>query len=150
MPKCWLAISNRANWEVAKNNKIWGVSYRNRKIIAKVKSGDFVLFYISSQYFDKKLLPVIVTGAFEVTAPVFEEHTKIFSTPQGKEDEVYPFRIKLKPIKIFINPILFVPLIPKLSFISNKRMWNGYIRGRGIREIPEEDYNEILNSIMKK
>jgi predicted RNA-binding protein len=52
--------------------------------------------------------------------------------------------VRLKPIKIFKEPVEFKPLIPKLSFITNKTMWTGHIRV-AMREIPEEDYQLILN-----
>jgi predicted RNA-binding protein len=35
-------------------------------------------------------------------------------------------------------------LIPKLKFIKNKQKWTGHIQGKAMREIPEEDYNLIL------
>ena len=53
-------------------------------------------------------------------------------------------RIKLKPIKIFNNPIEFKPLIPKLEFITNKTNWSGHIRGKSMRPITENDYKFIL------
>jgi len=53
----------------------------------------------------------------------------------------YPYRVKIKPIKIFDEPVEFKPLIPKLSFIRNKDKWTGYVR-LPMREIPEE----IINS----
>jgi len=35
-------------------------------------------------------------------------------------------------------------LSPKLKFIINKQKWTGHIRGKAMREIPEEDFNLIL------
>jgi predicted RNA-binding protein len=60
------------------------------------------------------------------------------------KNEVFPLRIKLKPIKIFDKPVDFKSLIPKLKFIKNKQKWTGHIQGKAMREIPEEDYNLIL------
>jgi predicted RNA-binding protein len=147
MPKYWLAISNRENWEILKKNHIWGVSHRNHKAISKVNIGDLILIYVSSEYKDKKLFsPVVITGSYESVSSVYEDTNKIFSPPERNPEEVFPFRIKLKPVNIFKELVEFKPLIPKLNFIKNKRMWNGHIRGKGIREIPEEDYNLIIQS----
>ncbi len=46
--------------------------------------------------------------------------------------------------KVLINHKLdFNPLIPKLSFITNKKHWSGHLMGKAMREIPEEDYRLI-------
>jgi len=60
--------------------------------------------------------------------------------------EVFPYRIRLKPAKIFDTPVEFKPLIPKLSFIKNKTMWTGHIR-QAMRIIPEEDYKLIMAAV---
>lgn len=149
MPKYWLAISNHENWEILKKNNIWGVSHRNLTAIAKINIGDLILVYVSSKYKDKKVIsPVVITGSYETISSVYEDITKIFLTQERKPEEVFPFRIKLKPLNIFREPVEFKPLIPKLNFIKNKRMWNGHIRGKGIREIPEEDYNLVIKSYL--
>ncbi|MDD3112377.1 MAG: EVE domain-containing protein, partial [Methanofollis liminatans] len=40
----------------------------------------------------------------------------------------------------------FKPLIPRLQFITNKKMWSGHIRGQAMRTIPEEDHAYIMNA----
>ena len=54
-------------------------------------------------------------------------------------------RIKLTPVKIFTKSVAFKPLIPKLSFITNKKKWAGHLMGRAMRTIPEEDFELIRN-----
>jgi predicted RNA-binding protein len=147
MTKYWLAISNHENWEILKKNNIWGVSRRNPNAIAKINIGDLILIYVSSIIMDKKVIsPVVITGAYESLSSVYEDTNKIFLPPNRNPEEVFPLRIKLKPISIFLEPVEFKPLIPKLNFIKNKKMWNGHIRGKGIREIPEVDFNLIIQS----
>ncbi|MDD4455303.1 MAG: EVE domain-containing protein [Candidatus Methanomethylophilaceae archaeon] len=141
----WLAISNRTNWEITRKKNIWGVPQRNKNIIGRVKSGDTVLIYVSQQKDGDNLLPSAVTGAFEVASEPYEERTKVFVAPEQMGDEVFPYRIKLKPVKVFDPPVEFKPLIPKLKFITNKTMWTGHIR-QAMRVIPEEDYQTILNA----
>ena len=141
----WLAISNRTNWEVTRKKNIWGVSQRSKNIIGRTKLGDTVLIYVSQQKEGDTLLPSAVAGVFEVTSEPYEERTKVFVAPEQMGDEVFPYRIHLKPIEIFESPVEFKPLIPELNFITNKTMWTGHIR-QAMRMIPEEDYQTILNS----
>jgi len=140
----WLAISNRDNWEIVKKENIWGVAYRHRFSIEKVKKGDVVLFYVSSQKIDNANTPIIITGVFEVLSSFYIDKKRIFLVPKTMDDEVFPYRIKLKPIKIFREPIEFKPIVRKMKFITNKKRWGGHIRGKAMRVIPEEDYKFIM------
>ncbi|TDA25101.1 MAG: hypothetical protein DSO00_09115, partial [Archaeoglobi archaeon] len=58
--------------------------------------------------------------------------------------KVYPLRISLRPIAVFPKPLDFRELVPKLGFIKNKRVWAGHIRGKAMREIPERDFETVL------
>jgi predicted RNA-binding protein len=60
-------------------------------------------------------------------------------------EEVFPYRVKLKPVKIFDEPLDFKTLIPKLEFITNKKQWTGHLR-TAMRTIPEEDYEYIMKA----
>ena len=91
-----------------------------------------------------ELIPPRIMGAYEVTSEVFVDRSRIFKPPAMDRNEAFPLRVKLKPIKIFEKPVDFKLLIPKLKFIINKQKWTGHIRGKAMREIPEEDYNLIL------
>ncbi len=147
MPVRWLAVSNYENWEVVKKESIWGVSNHYRNTINKVKIGDTLIIYVSEQI--KKRLPVAITGSFEVTSSVYEDNTKLFSKLKFTGDEIFPLRIKVKAIPLFKHPVEFKPLIPKLMFITNKIRWNGHIRGKAMRIIPEEDYELFLKMSSK-
>ncbi|WAI02306.1 EVE domain-containing protein [Methanogenium organophilum] len=96
---------------------------------------------------DKEItLPPAITGCFEIVSDVFEDETKIFTAQPKLGYEVFPLRIRLKPIKIFDEPVNFKPLLPDLSFITNKKQWSGHIRGQAMRTIPEEDYELIMKA----
>jgi len=140
----WFASSNRDNWEIVRQKNIWGVPKRNKSIIERVKPGDKVVVYVAQQKDGETILPSAVAGAFEVVSEGYEDSAPLFVTPERMGDEVFPYRVKLKPIKIFKELVEFKPLIPKLSFIKNKAMWTGHIRV-AMREIPEEDYQLFLN-----
>ncbi len=146
----WFASSNRDNCEIIRQKNIWGVPKRNKSIIERVKPGDKSVVYVAQQKKEvtegkgDEILPSAVAGAFEIVSEGYEDSAPLFVTPERMGDEVFPYRVKLKPIKIFREPVEFKPLIPELSFIKNKTMWTGHIRV-AMREIPAEDYQLILS-----
>ena len=146
MTNRWLAIANLENWNIIKKSQIWGATERHRKEIRKTQIRDTVIIYVSSTGNGKKRTEVVVTGAFEISSGPYFDETQIFSPPPQNSNEVYPFRINLKRIKIFKSPVEFKPLINQLKFIKNKKMWSGHIRGRSLRLIPEEDYQLIISA----
>jgi predicted RNA-binding protein len=142
--KYWFASSNRENFEIIRQKHIWGIPKRNRSIIGRVTPGDLLLVYVAQQKEGEEILPSAVAGAFEIVSEGYEDFTPLFVTPERMGSEAFPYRVKLRPVKIFNEPVEFKPLIPDLSFIRNKTMWTGHIRV-AMREIPEEDYRLIVN-----
>ena len=126
----WIAPSNRVNAKILDTKHVWGVPRRNKSLMHRVKPGDTTL-------------PSAITGAYEVVADPYEDHSPLFVTPPHMGDEVFPYRMKVRPIKVFAEPLEFKPLIGDLTFITNKTMWSGHLRV-AMREIPEEDYRLIL------
>lgn len=139
----WIASSNRDNAEIVRKKHIWGVPRRNRSLMDRVKPGDTILLYVRQEKAGDTLLPSAVTGAYEVVSEPYEDTTPLFVTPEHMGDEVFPFRMKVRPVAVFTEPLEFKPLIPDLKFITNKRMWSGHLRV-AMRTIPEEDYHLIL------
>ena len=123
---------------------IWGVATRYANTIAKVRRGDTLLMYVMQEVVDKEIIPSVVTGVYEVISDVFEEKKDLFETPKSGGVEKFPLRLKLKEITHFKEPIPIKPIIPRLSFIKNKKMWSGSIR-TAMRLIPEEDYQFIIS-----
>lgn len=91
-----------------------------------------------------------IGGIFKVTSNPFIEFSEIFqskrSRSQRSEKELYPYRIRLTPIKIFEPELSFKELIPNLNFIKNKIKYSGHLVGKTMREIPFEDMDLIMNS----
>ncbi len=145
MVQRWLCISTRANDEVTRKKLVWGVANRYQNTIARVKKGDTLLMYTMQEIVDREVIPSAVTGIYEVTSEMYDDEAPIFITPQTLGNEVFPLRIKVKPVKIFKEPIPFKSLVPKMTFIKNKTMWSGSIR-TAMRIIPEEDYKLIVSS----
>jgi len=144
---CWLCITTEENWNVIKKKNVWGVQESHRNTIGRSKVGDKCLIYVMSTKKDDELIPPRIMGAYEVVSPVKVDRSRIFKPPERNKNEIFPLRIKLKPVKIFEKPVEFKQLIPKLKFIKNKQKWTGHIQGKAMREITEEDYNLIINKV---
>ncbi len=142
---CWLCITNEENWKIVKEKNIWGVPERHKNTIAKVKPGDKLLIYLKQERDKDKVVEPGIVAVYD-TSEVFKDGKKIFKSPPGMGNEIFPLRIKLKPVKIFPTPIDFKSLIPRLKFIKNKQKWVGHIQGKAMREIPEEDFKLIMSS----
>lgn len=142
-PTRWLCISTSENDEVTRKKNIWGVARRFGNTIAHVKKGDTLLMYTMQESVEREVIPSKITGIYESASEVFEDRSPIFITPKTMGNEVFPLRIKVKPVKIFTKPITFKPLVPEMSFIKNKVMWSGSIR-TAMRVIPEVDYQKII------
>ena len=139
----WLCIADRANAAVAKECLVWGVTARYRNTMAKVHDGDTFLIYARQEHVDGERRPSAVMGAFEVVSEPFEDATPIFAAPEFLPGEVFPVRVKLRPLPDIKDPVEFKPLVPALSFIKNKKIWSWSIRGT-MRMIPEQDYQRIV------
>ncbi len=136
----WLCITNRENWEIIKKHNIWGVSERHKNTIMRVKKGDKLIFYIKQKIYGKKKHPSVIAGIYEAISEPYRDETEIF------EGGTYPWRVKIKPVRL--GEVNFKDLIPKLSFIKNKKRWSGHLMGRAMIKIPEEDYH-IIESMLK-
>lgn len=139
----WICISNQINDKITRQKNIWGVSRRYIKAISKVKIGDTLLMYTVQEIVNKEIHPSLITSEYEAISEVYEDTKHLFETPKNMANEDFPLRIKIKLITRFDKPIQFKQLVPKLSFIKNKKVWTGSIR-RAMREIPEKDYQLIV------
>jgi len=82
-----------------------------------------------------------IVGVFEIISEPYKGSSRIFKS--RVKETVYPYRVKLKPIKIFREPIEFKQLISKLRFIKNKERWTGYVR-TPMRMISDEDFQIMV------
>ncbi|MDD4127144.1 MAG: EVE domain-containing protein [Methanomicrobium sp.] len=142
----WIASTNRDNWEIIKKKNLWGVPKRNRNSIERSKPKDKILIFVRQEIVGNTILPSAITAAFEITSKPFEDASQVFikpSTMPGEEN--FPFRVKLKPVKIFNEELDFKSIIPNLEFITNKKQWTGHLR-TAMRTIPEEDYEFIMKA----
>jgi len=137
--KYWVCVTTQDNWEIIKSKNVWGVTERAKNILSRVAVGDRLIFYVIQTRKDGEVIPSRLVGIFEVASKPYYDDKPVFKTYKGN---IFPHRIKIKPVKIFSKPIIFKDLVDKLSFIKNKRFWTVYFR-RAMFEIPANDYNVI-------
>jgi len=143
VPTRWLCISNCTNDEITRKKHVWGVAKRFINITRQVKKGDTLLMYTKQEVVDREVIPSAITSCYEAVSETYEDESPVFMTPKSLGNELFPLRIKLKPVRIFSEPLPFKPLVPEMSFIKNKEMWSGSIR-TAMRVIPEEDYQRVM------
>ncbi|ADN35549.1 protein of unknown function DUF55 [Methanolacinia petrolearia DSM 11571] len=142
----WIASTNRDNWEVIEKRNLWGVPKRNKNSIERSSPGDKIVIFVRQENAGDTILPSAIMAACEITSKPFEDLSEVFIKPPTMPgEEVFPYRVKLKPVKIFDDPLDFKSLIPKLEFITNKKQWTGHLR-TAMRTIPEEDYEYIMKA----
>jgi len=138
----WLYITNPQNGEVTIKNNLLGAAERHINTVAKVNKGDRILIYEVGDLGEKKAR---IVGEFEAESEMFKERTEVFHQTTKTPNEIFPLRIKLRPLNMFPTPVEVVPLVPELSFITNKRHWAGPIRGKVLVEIPKNDHDLIVS-----
>ena len=140
----WFCVTNEENWRNVKKFNVWGVSERWKERLLQVKSEDQLIFYVSQTKKNGEIVPPRIAGIFKAVSEPYTDKKKLFKP--HREKEIYPYRTKIKPIKIAEKIVNFKELIPKLTFIKNKKMWTGSIR-TAMRTIPKEDFQLIQSQL---
>jgi predicted RNA-binding protein len=136
----WLFVTTPDNWQISKEKNVVGYAERYQHALSQVSKGDKCLLYITSIS--------AIDGKYEVVSQVvYYDHKQIFHSPPTEPRENFPLRLDLRRLGPPTAPISFRPLIPKLSFIKNKKNWGGTFQGAVLR-ISEEDYRIIVSSLM--
>ena len=138
----WLCILNRANFDVVKKTHVWGVSERHKNQPAKSKIGEKCAFYILPERSlgERK---ASIGGVFEIISDPYFDDSQLFG-PHRDPEERFPYRVKIKPIKIYQPELPFSDLVPLLKFITNKPNYGSHLLGKAMRQIPEEDLDLII------
>ncbi len=138
---CWICVTNRANFEVVKREGVWGVADRYKNVIEQVEPGDTLLFYLMQERGERgEVLETAIGGAFQATSRAFRDASRVF------RGDLYPHRVRVKPLVVPERPVPFKPLVPRLSFIKNKQKWSGHFR-RAMVRIPGEDCALIVETL---
>ena len=139
--KYWLCVTNEDNWQTIKEKKVWGVpAKRGKRQMEAVKRGDCLVFYV---------MPKRIGGIFEAASEPFESSEKIFNWTEFGRPEIFPYRVRLKPVRVPKEPVHVETLIGKLGFTKRRKRWSVLLR-RAMLGISEEDYMLILNSMSRK
>jgi hypothetical protein len=118
----WIDLFTGVTWnEFLKNgSKVSGFRESRWKSVQKIKKGDYFLCYLTgvSRFI----------GILEVTAPAYKDTSQIWS------DEIFPCRLKVKPI-VTLTPEIAIPVLEmrdRLSFfqdLKSPHAWTGQFRG---------------------
>ena len=132
--KYWFCILTPENYEIVKNELVWGVTSRHKNKIIRVEPGDRLVMYVIGE---KR-----IKGIYEAVSKPYEDETEIF------HGGVYPYRVKLRQVKESEKGIDIRELVPELELFKRKdAKWAGVLRGRAMIEITEKDYKTIENKL---
>ncbi len=134
--KYWIITASK---EHVKNGVLGGFAqacHGKASPLKNMKKGDYIIYYSSKEYFDKK-----------------DKCQKFTAIGQVKSNDVYEFEMTpdFCPSRIDIefmksSDISILPLINELSFIPNKEKW-GYPFRWGTLQINESDY-KLISTLM--
>lgn len=149
MAKYWIVVGGTEIFETTKALGFTrhGFKSTRRGMAAKVAPGDKIAFYITG----KKQF----AGYVEVTEPMVEERTRVL-TSSKKPDELYPFRVGIKP-GLILDEAKWLDAEPYHERFSWTQRWpraNWTLAYQGnLHEIPESDFKLLqkdLEAVMAK
>jgi predicted RNA-binding protein len=136
--KYWLVVVSKDHLESGKKLGTVQANHGKAAPLKRMRPSDFVVFYSPKLHFQGK-----------------EPYKKFTAIARAKEGDVYqadtgggfkPYRRDVAFLPYGETEI--EPLIPKLTFIRNKKSW-GFVFRFGFFEIPSEDF-ETISKAMKK
>jgi len=143
----WIYVTTSDNWKITKKQLLLAVPERNKNAIARLRKGDRCLIYVKQERVAGEVIGAQIMGEYEIASEVFNDSKRVFTTPHGlSEKEKFSLRTKLKPITVFENPIVFKPLVEKLTFITHKKNYGTHLIGRALIPIGEGDYKLIVSA----
>jgi predicted RNA-binding protein len=141
----WLFVTTAENWKIITEKSFIGISKRNERAVSRVKIGDKCLIYIKRWLEGGDYEGPLVIGEYQIESGIYVDNTRVFDSPNTSQKEVFPLRLKLKRVGQPADPVPFRPMIPKLSFIINKKKWGSSLQGRGLINISERDYLTVVS-----
>jgi predicted RNA-binding protein len=139
MPKYFIEVVSREHVLRGVQMGIAQIGHGKRSGLAQMKKGDWFIYYSPKVAIESKE-PL---QAFTALGQIADD--EIYQVEESKTFK--PFRRKVKYEKVKEAPIQ--PLIDKLSFIKNKKLW-GYVFRYGLVEIPKEDFGVVAKEIKRK
>lgn len=94
MSQAWITVGTPENFEVLRKRKFDVTAFKSsrKKQSGEMQPGDKIVYYLTKE--------VLFGGIVEVMSEAFEDRTDLGFNVEGYEDEVYPYRVKSKPVVI--------------------------------------------------
>jgi predicted RNA-binding protein len=143
----WLFVTTPTNWRITEKKRILGYTERYKNVLSKPQKKDKCLVYIKGRDEHETFSDPTVIGEYEIVSDLYTDSKPIFSPKDAQKNETFPLRLELKCLTPSAKPIAFRPLVPKLSFIKNKKYWGASLQGKAILGIPEQDYKTIVSAL---
>ena len=133
-------MTNQENWAIIRKKKIWGVPERRRGRIEKVRTRDYLIFYVT---------PQSIGGIFKAVSESFQSDETIFRWGEFGRHEVFPYRINIDPVFLPTERIRFTKeLANKLEFITYKQKYSIHFR-TAMKLISEKDF-QVFEGFLRR
>lgn len=136
MTRYFIGVVSKEHVQRGVQGGIAQIGHGKRSGLARMREDDWLIYYSPKELLDSKQ-PL---QAFTAIGQMADD--EIY---QVEESETFkPYRRKVDYLNA--NDVPIAPLIPELSFITNKQSW-GYVFRFGLVEIPESDFELIKNAM---
>jgi hypothetical protein len=112
---CAVATAFAANYEIGVRKRVWGVTNRNRRRIAPVEMGDFLIFTVGGEF--RSIHPIN-------SAP-YVDQTIVWPARSG---DAYANRIRIGDA-IIEGRVRVADLAGHITFMRNVKAWGGTLQG---------------------
>jgi len=140
----WIVTTSADNIDLIIKHKMIGLPAKRKKHIYELAEGDIIVFYIGKKragYTGYKSTVCDFGPIARIVGQAFYDENPIWYSRSG---ENYPWR---REISVILSKRIKVQaIINRISFARNKPKWGLYFV-RGLREIPEEDYNTLRKAL---
>lgn len=140
----WMLVTTSENFELTRSHgfEVQGVDSSQRRKALRLNTDDRVVFYLSDH---RKF-----TATATVTAPHFEDHTRIWK--HHKEGEVFPHRVKIQPDAL-LSPDQYLDAYqigPRLEYVRKwpPEEWELAFIG-GLHIIPQKDFSYLEDEMQR-
>ena len=145
MAKYWIVVGGTEIFETTKGLGFarHGFKSTRRGMAGAVAPGDQMAFYITGR---KQF-----SGAVEITSAMVEERTRVW-TSSKKPDELYPFRVGIKPV-VILDEAKWLDAEPYHERFTWTQKWpraNWTLAYQGnLHQVPEADFAMLLADLKK-
>lgn len=140
-PQFWVLVGSRDNFEITRDHHfaVAGIKSTRRKKAEEMRPGDYILYYLTGL--------MVFSGIVEITSPCYEDFKPIWSCSSDKRPEIFPYRVKTKPVLIAPNESAFIKAAPIQEELTYLRKWpdkNWTLGFQGqLHRWPENDFRRV-------